>query len=177
MSNSTPTPTREDRFTEFLPRLIGLAATILRDRARRHVSPDDVVQSALLSFFNKRPQHDRLDDDNLWFILSKGVRRHCQSWVRWDGRHPITELDFDVAEDGPSLKAVEEWVDLLETWMQLLTPEQRTIVEHCFQGYSSDEVADSIGSRKATVQRHLSAAKRVWRDILRRSEGAVGGES
>jgi RNA polymerase sigma-70 factor (ECF subfamily) len=153
-----------ERFTR---RLIGLARNQLEARLQHKIEPEDVVQSAFKSFFLRYGEGALGAEgmNGLWALLTRITLRKCADRVRHyraerrdinreasplpEGADPWREA-FS-REPGP-----EEAVVLAETVEQVLREldeNERPIIELSLQGYSTQEISESLGRAERSVRR------------------------
>jgi RNA polymerase sigma-70 factor (ECF subfamily) len=161
-------------FRRFAQRLIGLARLHLDARLRRKVDPEDVVQSALKSFFVRHAggEYDLHSWDSLWSLLTVITLRKCghkleyfQAACRDVRREAVPDTDGDASAPWEALAREprpEEALELAETVAELFRgfdPEHRQILELILQGRSIVEISDQLGSSERTVYRRLERIK------------------
>jgi RNA polymerase sigma-70 factor (ECF subfamily) len=164
-------------FRRFANRLIGLARTHLDQRLRQKVDPEDVMQSALKSFFARHAngQFDLSDWDGLWSMLVVITLRKCghkaeyfRAAMRDVGREqaaPVSDEDSvsgwqAVAREPTPVQAVM-LAEAVEQVLQALGDDrERRIVELSLQGFTPAEVSAQVGRSERTVQRVLDRVRR-----------------
>ncbi len=163
-------------FHRFANRLIGLAARHLDDRLRQKVGPEDVMQSALKSFFVRQAGggYDLSGWDSLWSMLVVITLRKCghkaehlRAACRDVGREQALPCPDDSApswealsrEPTPSQAAL-----LAEAVQQVLAAledeRERTVLELSLQGYAVPEISARVGRSERTVQRVLTRVRK-----------------
>jgi RNA polymerase sigma factor (sigma-70 family) len=155
---------------EYTNRLIGLARKRLPSDITAKVDPEDVLQSALNSFFEryKDGQFDKVDSrDAFWRLLAQITARRCNRKIDEffaECRDVRRETNFRGATDfsGPDWDAVapdptaSEAAILAETEDKLVResdPKDRPIVELTLKGYSVAEIAERVERSERTVER------------------------
>jgi RNA polymerase sigma-70 factor (ECF subfamily) len=158
-------------FQRFAHRLVALARSRLSPLLRAKIDPEDVLQTALRSFFRGQAE-GRLEVeswDSLWSLLTVITLRKCGRRVehfRAACRDVRREADVGRAEEdsAASWEAVArdptpaEAMVLAETVGELvrgLSDRDRRIVELSLQGEGIPEVAAEIGCSERTVERVL----------------------
>jgi RNA polymerase sigma-70 factor (ECF subfamily) len=167
-------------FRRFANRLIALARTHLDARVRQKVDPEDVMQSALKSFFLRHQdgQFDLAGWDSLWSMLVVITLRKCGHEIAHyraacrdvqRERVPSSGLTEDSA---PSWEAVANeptptqaalLAEAVEQVIQALGDErERRILELSLQGYRPAEISAHADVRRSerTVQRVLDRVRR-----------------
>jgi len=171
----------QEVFDRFASRLIGLARSQIAAGIRPKLDPEDVVQSALRSFF-RRHEEDRFDLqswDSLWGLLSLITVRKCAKKTEYylaQRRGGGREISL-VAEGDSQAGAVaidreptpEDAAMLLETVEEALRdfdPADRQVIELSLQGYSAAEISVQLSRAERSVRRlRERVKKRLWRMI------------
>lgn len=157
---------------EYATRLLGLARSRLHSKTQVRVDPEDVVQSAMLSFAIRHTGEVNLQvDDGLWDKLLEITLRHCNKWNRRVQREraqlmPLrtsqeeTDAGFEPADEEPGPEEVTALADLVEWLMRgLEMPYERQVVMLRLQGYSVVEIASTTSLSERTVARTISEVK------------------
>jgi len=165
-----------ERFTR---RLIGLARSRLDERYRRKIEVEDVIQSVYKSFLIRYGEGALAMEgwNGLWGLLTCITVRKCADRVRYHrteardiAREEVVPAARDSAE--PWLEAVgreptpEQAAVLAETVEQLLRGlegDERSVVEMSLQGYSTQEISDSLCRAERSVRR---LRERVRKQLL-----------
>lgn len=151
-----------DRYTF---RLIALVAQRMNQRFRGSIDPEDVVQSAMGSFFNAA-QQDRIhisDSVSLWRLLAAFARRKLarsvekQTAFKRGGGHTrlsleIAEQDWLIENRGQQEEAVQELTDALAAD---LPQGLRDVLAGLLAGRSQKEIAESLAIDERTVRRRV----------------------
>ena len=157
--------------------LIRLAAPRVAGSLRRKVGPDDLVQSALKSFFRADPVRAfALNDwENLWSILatltlrkSRAAVRHFLAAKRNINREQFAAPDasssaqweFAASEPTPAESATLN--DLVQRLLNGLDDKTRQIAELALLGHTREEIAPLVGLSERSVYRKLESV----RDLL-----------
>ena len=168
----------EELFAVYVQRLIGLAQARISERLRQKVDADDIVLSAMRSFFIRAREGQFVIERSgeLWALLAAMTRnkllRRCEHF---------RQQKRDVARDaGPlteSIGAVEPTVeealavaDELELVMGELTPLSREIAERRLQGQSIPDIAEAVDRSERTVRRLLATFRTKLEERLRAVE-------
>jgi RNA polymerase sigma-70 factor (ECF subfamily) len=171
-------------FERFTRQLVGLARRQFGAALRHRVDPEDVVQSAYKSFF-QRYGAGNLEVGNwngLWGLLTVITLRKCSERVAYH-RTESRDVEREVSAppgavgEAPSLEALGreptplEAAVLSETVDQLLTDlteDERPIVELSLQGYTTQEISTQLGTPERTVRRlRERVRKRLEREQCR----------
>lgn len=135
---------------------------------------DDVLQETFLGAFRQMAAFEERASVRTWLsriLVNQAARRH-----RSRGRQKAVSLE-GIAEPGDAAAANGQTgasagdpavrLDVLET-LDALSPEHRqVIVLRELQGMSYDEIADTLGIPRGTVESRLFRARRELRDRLR----------
>lgn len=151
-------------FDRYAMRLVALIAGRLNHRYRSAIDPDEVVQSALGSFFNA-VRHSRIDVSrsvSLWRLLATFARRkmarHIErhSAVKRGGNQtqvPLGEIEpVATAEDETQEDHATELIRLLKSE---LPDDLLVVVEGMLAGQTQSELAASLKVNERTVRRRL----------------------
>jgi len=155
----------------------------LKEMPRRAADEQDIALSAFNSFFQaaKADRFPKLHDrDDLWKILititarkaTAQQRRHFAE-KRGGGRVNGESILMDATgkNEGlgqflgnePTPQLVAEMEEQYERLISSLNDDLlKSIVEQKFQGYSNEEIADSIGRNVRTVERKLALVRDIW---------------
>jgi len=172
----------------FFRRLIGLARTRLEGPILQKEDPEDVVQSALASFFRRQVSDpfELTGWDSLWGLLATITLRKCGHHVEYylarcrDVR-PETAAPDDAAgepadEPEAAWKAIardptpEEAAVLRDTLAQLLEgmdQRERDVVRLTLEGRSVPEISRKVGRSEYLVRKVLDRVKERWRRLTR----------
>jgi RNA polymerase sigma-70 factor (ECF subfamily) len=163
----------EEIYRRYAQRLAALAERQIGDRLRRHVGPDDIVQSVFRTFFRRADNGEfQIDHSNSLWNLLVTITLHK---IRKKGRK--RELNIaegvpaeDLAHD-PDPQEANVLLDELEFVLAGRKSPEPEIVRLCLQGYSSTEIAQQLGTSRWTVRRVLD---RVGKVLERRLLDSVG---
>ncbi|TWT97157.1 protein kinase domain-containing protein [Neorhodopirellula pilleata] len=150
-------------------RLVALVANRLNHRYRSSVDPEEVVQSAMGSFFNAA-RHSRIEVSgsvSLWRLLATFVRRKMarsierQSAAKRGGERERLSLDdvgpLAIVQDA---RMAEDEVSEVVGLLRIELPEELfVIVEGLLAGQTQRELADSLRIDERTVRRRLSRVR------------------
>lgn len=172
-----------------LQRLNALAKRQFDSGIRHKADPEDVVQSALLSFFTRheRGDYDLADWEALWGLLAVITVRKCSKRrnhvlaARRDGRREVARnpvLDdlvptWEAVDPSPTPVEAAMLAETLEQLFSGLRANDRTITELTIQGYTAEEISASLGCSERTVRRVRDRVKLRLRR-LRGDEEALG---
>lgn len=167
----------EKVFRRFAVRLINLARVNLSSRVRQKVDPEDVVQSALNSFFQRQTngQFELHDWESLWRLLVVITLRKCgretkrfnagQRDVRREAYCKPSNGDsrssWNLVDKNPSPQQVVQLADLVEQSMRDLIETDRNILQLRLQGYTVPEISVQAEITEFTVQAILKRIRRV----------------
>lgn len=161
-----------DVFRRYAERLVRLATLRLDARLKPKVDPEDIVQSALRSFFVRqgRGQFELTDWNALWSLLVLLTIRKCirraehlmaaRRDVRDEQSPPAGQSAWEFLDREPR---PEESLTMEETLDELLRPLEsrgREIVSLSLLGYTTEEISERLGCSRRTVQRELLLVRR-----------------
>jgi RNA polymerase sigma-70 factor (ECF subfamily) len=164
-------------YQRYVPRLRALARAKLSADLAGRVEPDDIVQSVFRRFFQaaSREDYDAPAGGDLWDLLlvitlnrvrsEAAFQRAAKRDVRRTTRPNATEdpLAAIADRDDSAIAALRLYV--AEALEQLPADHQR-VVELRMDGHEVDEIAQSVGRSKRTVERLLQEARGVLRTAL-----------
>lgn len=156
-------------FHQYVHRLIGLARHRLSERAQRKTGAEDVVQSALHSFFLHHTQELNLQGETgLWDKLLEVTLRHCGKWnKRFRARkrqavempiHPGgdgTAGGVEPSDDEPPPEEAVILAELVENLLADMTDRQRQVFQLRLQGCSVAEISTQMCVSEAIVYRTI----------------------
>ncbi|MDA1052841.1 MAG: sigma-70 family RNA polymerase sigma factor [Planctomycetota bacterium] len=162
-------------FNRFASRLIGLARTRMNSQVKRHVDPEDVVQSAFRSFFvrQREGRFELAEWDNLWGLLIRLTLRKCGRRVA-NLQAACRDVRRDVAPPSPTDSMHAAWEaatreptpveaallsETVEQLMQGLEERERSIVTLRLQGYEFNEISEQVGRSERTVYRVMGQVR------------------
>jgi eukaryotic-like serine/threonine-protein kinase len=152
-------------------RLVALVAARLNRKYRDTIAPEDVVQSAMGSFFRvtsagTKPSIELDSSASAWNILATFARRKLSRALEretafkrgggWD-RAPLDELE-------PDLRALPSETDVDDTLAELnslLSDEQAELLELLVAGATQKEIAERMGVDERTIRRRVTALRAV----------------
>jgi RNA polymerase sigma-70 factor, ECF subfamily len=162
----------EEVFRRFARRLIGLARQRLDARVRQKVDPEDVLQSALKSFFVRHAagEYDLEGWDSLWSLLTVITLRKCgyrARHFRTAGRDVAREVappedsatDWQAVAREPTPEEAAVLAETVEQLLRGLDEDGRRVAELSLQGYTVPEISARLGRAERTVYRLLERLK------------------
>ncbi|GAA5511045.1 sigma-70 family RNA polymerase sigma factor [Novipirellula caenicola] len=152
-------------FDRYSIRLVALVASRLNRRYRSTIAPEEIVQSALGSFFNA-VKHSRIHASgnvSLWRLLATFARRKMARSIerqaaakRGGDRDRISLDDVHVTPIDDNNESDDDEADrFLHTLRAELPEPLRVVVEGLLIGLTQRELADSLGIDERTVRRRL----------------------
>jgi RNA polymerase sigma-70 factor, ECF subfamily len=170
-------------FELYATRLIDLARSRLSERLRRKLDPEDVLQSALKSFFSgvRDGTIPLADWDNLWTMLVVITLRKCQKQVVYYGRaRRAIGREAQGTPDGsewcvayeaiarePLPEEAAQLVDTLEEALSGLDDVDRQVVLQTLQGIKPAQVSTNL---VITQRRTYRVLERVRDRLLRQRD-------
>lgn len=172
---------------QFTQRLISLARTRLPQRLQRRVDPEDIVQSAFNSFFQRHQdnQFQLENSSDLWRLLAAITYHKVVRALEFHGRQQRDySRDHDLNQAGPgetshqislddksaSVSTIAVMAELLEQILDRLPEAYRKILQLRLDNYSIDEIASQTNMSSRTVDRALERARKIATDILTEDE-------
>lgn len=156
-------------FDRYAIRLVALVSSRLNRRYKASIDPNDVVQSAMGSFFDAA-RHSRIEVSrsvSLWRLLATFARRKMarsikrQSAVKRGGdqvRVPLDSVQPQIIGNHDS-ESEDEADAFLATLKAELPDDLFVIVEGILAGQAHRELAESLGIDERTVRRRLSRVR------------------
>lgn len=167
----------------FLVRLVALARSRLSVKLARKVDPDDIVQSAMRSFFIRARdgQFEIERGGELWSLLAtitktkllKKAEHYRQQKRDINSDQPLAATDSRgdaVFADEPTETEAVALADEVEFLMRELGPVQRKMLELRLQGEPIPDIAQHIERSERTVRRFLSSFRDQLEDRLKKTE-------
>ena len=164
-------------WNEYYSRLVGLARKKLGGMPRRVSDEEDIVVDAFNSFCRGAEQgrFPQLDDrDDLWQVLMMLTVRKAGNQIKHDlrdkrgggivrgesifvGGHELDRFGLDhVAGTEPSPEFADQIVSRCAEMLDQLDDEVlRKIAIAKMEGYTNDEIADTLGVKTRTIERKL----------------------
>lgn len=175
-------------YNKYVSRLIALARKKISPKLNPRFDAEDVVQSAYRSFFRKAKDEKIVltRSGDLWRVLAsftfyKTLKRIEQE--TGDGNHPDMEVRGSVwlsgaIQEEPPPEQVSTVLEILQLYMDRLSPRDRLILELRLQGESTVEIAEELKQhmqqlgegvaqvQEATIRRVIREAKKELRTLL-----------
>jgi len=175
---------QQELWNRYFRRLAGLARQKLRHLPQRAEDEEDVVLSAMDSFFAgaRRGQYPLLHDrTNLWPLLVKITARKAmnqlkkqRAWKRGAGRVRGESVFAQDAHAGlrddlgqmvghePTPEFVVQAAEQCQRLLGLLPEDLRPLAQLKLQGYSNGELAQHLDVVERTVERKLNLIRKHW---------------
>ena len=165
-------------FNRFAKRLIGLARTRLDSpEIRRKIDPEDVVQSAFLSFFVRQAEgRFQIDGWNsLWGLLAQitlrksgrqidSLQAACRDIRREVSPQAVARSEgdsWDVIVREPTPEEAIILTETVEILMGELSVTERHMLALRLQGHTIQEISEEVGNiTERTVYRALAGARK-----------------
>lgn len=166
-------------FAQYSHRLHQLAMEHLAAEVQRKISPEDVVQSALKSFFRKVPNKppDPDEVEALWGLLSLITIRKCRKWEAFFRCSKRNVQREEFALDDSQFRANEALVEpktsdtlvaseLMDQLLKHFSERQQEMILMRIQGLAIDQIAIECCSSNRTVARTIARAKSILTDLM-----------
>jgi RNA polymerase sigma-70 factor, ECF subfamily len=172
-------------FDRYVEQLLGLAKRRIGVRMNSRVDPEDVVQSVFRTFFArmKNDQFQVAAEDDLFKLLvritvHKALRQiaHHKAGKRdpsleaGQGSNPH-ELLMQAVGTEPTPEAVVTFMDYLEHFLRHLPEQDRQILEMRLQGFSTEEIAEKLGTYDRKIRRVLERIRALAVEEQQKMEG------
>lgn len=162
-------------FDAYVERLLPLARRRISQRLSSRVDAEDIVQSVFRTFF-ARLKDDRFEianQDDLFRLL---VRITVHKTLRQIAHHKAAKRDpsqelgqsdsaheqlLQLLASEPTPEATVSFLDQLEHFMSHLPEADRQILQLRMEGYSTEEIAQKIGSYDRKIRRVLERIRDV----------------
>jgi DNA-directed RNA polymerase specialized sigma24 family protein len=164
----------------YVAQLVRLAAHRLGSAFRRKVDPEDLVQSALGSFFrrNSAGAFQVESWDGLWALLATLTLRKCRFQVRHflaGKRHLEREvplgacdpqgLQNELLSSEPTPLEAAALGEMVEKLLDATEGKTRLIAELALQGFSAADVAPKVGLTERSVYRQMRLIRARLREL------------
>jgi RNA polymerase sigma factor (sigma-70 family) len=168
---------------EFFRRLIGLARTRLDGAILQKEGPEEIVNSALKSFFKRQATKpfELASWESLWGLLATITLRKCGHRVEYylaqcrDIRRDWPQPDPPPGEDpatpwqaiarGPTPAEAAMLRDTMSQLLGELDERDRTIVHLILDGWSVPEISEKVGRSEYLIRRVLARIRRRWQRL------------
>ncbi|MCI0704975.1 MAG: sigma-70 family RNA polymerase sigma factor [Planctomycetia bacterium] len=159
----------QELFDRYCEQLMRLAKRRIGQRMVSRVDPEDVLQSAFRTFFNRLRNDEfsfQKEDDLFKLLVRLTVHKTLRqiAFHRAGKRNPELEAGQgsdaqdmlqQISADEPPPEAAVALVDEFERFLGQLPPLDRQVLSLKLQGYSTVEIAGQIGSYDRKVRRIL----------------------
>lgn len=157
----------EGIFRQYYKSLCSYAFTILKDA----VNSEDVVQDVFIKVWEN--QKFQIGEDQIRYYLFTAVRNNCLNWLKKNNKHLIQELKEEDAIEEIKITAgneekKEDPGSLISHALKQLPPKCREVfVLSRISGLTYQQIADSLGISKKTVENQMGKAIGVLRVFVR----------
>jgi RNA polymerase sigma-70 factor (ECF subfamily) len=156
-------------FERYADRLVALARKHINQSLARRVDAEDIVQSVFRTFF-RRAQTGELhlyDPDHLCALLARITIHKALDQISYhkaakrnvnldaDSGSPEHDVVGQVLDQEPTPEAVNLFLDELEHLLGRLAPDEQKVLEMRMQGYSVEEIAQSLNTYDRKIYRIL----------------------
>lgn len=157
-------------------RLIALVASRLNRKYRDGIAPEDVVQSAMGSFFRAsragaKPSIKLESTASAWNILATFVRRKLaralerETAVKRGGGRTRVSLD-DLETDLSTNPSATEANELLDEIHSLLNSDHSQLLELLLENKTQREIAEQLGVDERTIRRRIKSMQDIVKGQL-----------
>lgn len=157
-------------------RLVALVASRLNRKYRDGIAPEDVVQSAMGSFFRvtragANPSIKLESTASAWNILATFVRRKLaralerETAVKRGGGRTRVSLD-DLETDLSTNPSVTEANELLDEIHSLLNSDHSRLLELLLENKTQREIAEQLGVDERTIRRRIKSMQDIVKGQL-----------
>ncbi len=170
-------------YERYAARVFGLVRSQMAEQLRAQVEPEDVVQSIFKSIFRGMNSggYNAPPAGTLWQLIAviavHKVRRNAtrRMAAKRDSRRTesLDQLDYIAARDRESPEEIE--LAIREAIECLKATEQEAVLLR-IQGYTVEEIADSLGRSRRTVERQLQRARELLAGMLMPDSTMVSSE-
>ncbi len=160
-------------YERYARRVFGLVEAKLGERLRANTETEDVVQSVFKSMFRgvRSGLYDAPPGSTLWNLLAviavhklRRRARHMTAQRRDVNRNvPLDSLIDQISSDEESIEFLE--ICLRET-LEILRPLDRDILSLRIQGHTVDEISETAGRSRRTVERSLQKSRERLASLL-----------
>ncbi len=169
-------------FATYSQQLLQLANDQLGSELTAKVAPEDVVQSALKSFFRRAKLLglENANKDTMWGLLSIITVRKCKKWENFFrcGKRDLKresgstdDSSFDIEQHRPVVSSpnTEDALmatELIDHLLSNFTPRQQEMILMRIQGLSAEKIAENCKSSLRTVARTIAKAKSILAGLV-----------
>jgi RNA polymerase sigma-70 factor (ECF subfamily) len=165
-------------FETYAHRLIGLARSRMDGIIQQKEGPEDVVQSALASFFRRDAAKPFVlaNWDNLWALLTVITLRKCGHHIEYyraacrdvrresppkGGADDSTASWIAIARE-PSPSEVAALSDIMSELLRGLDEREQRIVSLALEGFSVPEISRDVGRSEYLVRKVIGQIRSRW---------------
>lgn len=166
----------------YAQRLVGLARNRINQRLSAKVDPEDVVQTAMLAFFQKADRKEVFwkKEGDLWRLLSAICINHVNREAEFYGAAKRnTGREQAISQDlSPDFEAAgDRLAEVLESVTQNESPLTGKIVNARLAGFTLLEIAEQLGRSERTIRRVLQILKAKLAIMSELHRGIQSGSS
>ena len=165
-------------------RLVALVASRLNRKYRDSIAPEDVVQSAMGSFFratraSAAPSIKLESTVSAWNILATFVRRKLaralerETAVKRGGGRTRVSLD-DLKTDLSTNPSVTEANELLDEIHSMLNSDHSQLLELLLENKTQREIAEQLGVDERTIRRRIKSMQDIVKGQLAAVDERIG---
>lgn len=159
-----------DLFERYKHQLAKVASRHLDKQVQHLVEPDDIVLTAMKSFFIRYAEGKyQVDDwDEFWALITEIVKNKCRVRRRYHfaDKRSVAEVQPLLDRDLPDNTDGQVALEVLEQWRTNIQREQtREVLSLLWRGHTQKEIAQILDCGERTVRREFSLIKKVLQRI------------
>lgn len=133
---------------------------------------EDIVGECMVRFLQNEASLREIEPDKLPAYVLKSVRNAAIDHLRRQKQEQMhfsaiaPSVDFIAANEQQAMEDAVLTKLYLESYLQLLPPQERKTVELMMEGFGYADIAEQMGVKEATVRKYwLSAKRRIQKHI------------
>ena len=125
---------------------------------RNRSDADDVMQEVFLRYIRRRPVFESEEHCRRWFLrvtVNAAKSMNNSAWMRY-----VIPLEQDIFEEPEQNRLADA--------LLRLPPKYRDVIHlHYYEGYKTEEIAEILGRKPATVRSQLARAREKLAELLK----------